>query len=168
MYAYEAAEAQQPVRLRAVHGRDGRRTDFDCLLFPVTGCVADRRTAAGFTTTRLATRSSAKPAAARPNARAAGYYVEFRTARIGLYWHSYAAFGKLEARGNPASAEYADLHPMGKPAMLRPPGLPMQSFATRTWRKRSKHRKAFAPTTAATISVIRNGRAMRTSTCAGV
>jgi hypothetical protein len=53
------------------------------------------------------------PSAARPSVRATAYYVEFRTGRIGLYGHSYAAYGRLDARGNPASAEYADLHPMG-------------------------------------------------------
>ncbi len=61
----------------------------------------------------------AKPApTVRQNVRAAGYYVEFRTGQIGLYGHSYAAYGRLDARGNPASAEYADLHPMGNYGMM--------------------------------------------------
>jgi hypothetical protein len=59
-----------------------------------------------------------RQAAPRQSAHAPGYYVEFRTGQIGLYGHSYAAFGRLDARGNPASAEYADLHPMGNYGMM--------------------------------------------------
>jgi hypothetical protein len=62
--------------------------------------------------------SAKPPAAPRQNARAAGHYVEFRTGQIGLYGHSYAVYGRLDARGNPASAEYADLHPMGNYGMM--------------------------------------------------
>jgi hypothetical protein len=46
------------------------------------------------------------------------YYVEFRVARIGLYGHSYAAYGRLDRRGNPESTSYADLHPMGGYAVM--------------------------------------------------
>ena len=46
------------------------------------------------------------------------YYVEFRAARIGLYGHSYAAFGRLDRRGNPENTSYADLHPMGGYAVM--------------------------------------------------
>jgi len=55
-----------------VHGRDDRRVDFDRLLFPVTGCVTDRRSAAGFPTTRAATRSSGQ-ARSGPPERARGH-----------------------------------------------------------------------------------------------
>ena len=78
----------------------------------------------GFFVTPAASQASdpaapAKPAqTVRPAARASGYYVEFRTGQIGLYGHSYAAYGRLDARGNPASAEYADLHPMGNYGMM--------------------------------------------------
>jgi hypothetical protein len=46
------------------------------------------------------------------------YYVEFRVARIGLYGHSYAAYGRLDRRGNPENTSYADLHPMGGYAVM--------------------------------------------------
>ena len=41
------------------------------------------------------------------------HYIEFRVAQIGTYGHSYVAYGRLDARGNPAEFNYADLHPMG-------------------------------------------------------
>ena len=41
------------------------------------------------------------------------YYIDFRVAQIGTYGHSYVAYGRLNARGKPADAHYADLHPMG-------------------------------------------------------
>lgn len=41
------------------------------------------------------------------------YYIDFRVAQIGTYGHSYVAFGRLDRRGKPTSAEYADLHPRG-------------------------------------------------------
>jgi hypothetical protein len=57
----------------------------------------------------------AKPtAAASPN----GYYIEFRVAQIGTYGHSYVAYGRLNARGQPADYHYADLHPMGNYAVM--------------------------------------------------
>src|SRR5215471_12038798 len=46
------------------------------------------------------------------------YYIEFRVARIGLYGHSYVAYGRLNARGQPADSHYADLHPMGNYAVM--------------------------------------------------
>src|SRR5229473_1185570 len=48
----------------------------------------------------------------------AGYYVEFRVAQIGLYGHSYVAYGRLDGRGQPADFHYADLHPMGNYAVM--------------------------------------------------
>src|SRR5215470_2908752 len=48
----------------------------------------------------------------------AGYYVEFRVAQIGLYGHSYVAYGRLDARGQSADFHYADLHPMGNYAVM--------------------------------------------------
>jgi hypothetical protein len=44
---------------------------------------------------------------------AQAFYVEFRAARNGVYGHSYVAYGELDARGTPASACYADVHPDG-------------------------------------------------------
>ena len=41
------------------------------------------------------------------------YYVEFRAAVDGLYGHSYIAYGRLNTLGQPASAAYADIHPIG-------------------------------------------------------
>src|SRR3954447_23311681 len=41
------------------------------------------------------------------------YYIDFRVAQIGAYGHSYVAYGRLNVRGTPADAHYADLHPMG-------------------------------------------------------
>ena len=41
------------------------------------------------------------------------YYIDFRVAQIGAYGHSYVAYGRLNTRGKPADAHYADLHPMG-------------------------------------------------------
>lgn len=41
-----------------------------------------------------------------------GYFVEFRAAEIGVYGHSYVAFGRLNANGRPVSAQYADFHPV--------------------------------------------------------
>src|SRR3954469_14275398 len=41
------------------------------------------------------------------------YYIDFRVAQIGAYGHSYVAYGRLNVRGKPADAHYADLHPMG-------------------------------------------------------
>lgn len=108
---YEAVEDQAPVRERALRGR---------LAVTVAALVL----ATGLSVAPAASQASdpaapAKPApAVRQNVRAAGYYVEFRTARIGLYGHSYAAYGRLDGRGNPASAAYADLHPMGNYGMM--------------------------------------------------
>lgn len=59
-----------------------------------------------------ATKPSKKPPS-RQRTNSGLYYIEFRAARIGLYGHSYAAYGRLDARGNPATTDYADLHPMG-------------------------------------------------------
>jgi len=46
------------------------------------------------------------------------YYIEFRVAQIGLYGHSYAAYGRLGARDELATVSYADLHPMGNYALM--------------------------------------------------
>jgi hypothetical protein len=59
----------------------------------------------------------AKPA--RPSAKSpGGYYIEFRAARIGLYGHSYVAYGRLDRFGNPETTTYADRHPMGNYAIM--------------------------------------------------
>lgn len=41
------------------------------------------------------------------------YYVEFRAAVDGVYGHSYIAYGRLNTLGQPVSAAYADIHPIG-------------------------------------------------------
>ena len=63
---------------------------------------------------------AASPAADNktPAAQRYGYYVEFRVAEIGTYGHSYAVYGRLNARGQPADSHYADLHPMGNYAIM--------------------------------------------------
>ncbi len=54
-----------------------------------------------------------------PKAAATGaYYVEFRVAQIGAYGHSYVAYGRLNAQGQPAEHRYADLHPVGNYALM--------------------------------------------------
>lgn len=51
--------------------------------------------------------------AAAPKQSTGRYYIEFRVAEIGTYGHSYVAYGRLNERGKPTDAHYADLHPMG-------------------------------------------------------
>jgi hypothetical protein len=46
------------------------------------------------------------------------YYIEFRVARVGTYGHSYVAYGRLNAHGQPAEHRYADLHPTGNYALM--------------------------------------------------
>ena len=46
------------------------------------------------------------------------YYIEFRAARIGTYGHSYIAYGRLNARGEPADHHYTDRHPVGNYALM--------------------------------------------------
>ena len=46
------------------------------------------------------------------------YYIEFRVARIGAYGHSYVAYGRLNASGQPAEFRYTDLHPTGNYALM--------------------------------------------------
>jgi hypothetical protein len=42
-----------------------------------------------------------------------GYFVEFRAAEIGVYGHSYIAYGRLNRSGRPTEVHYADFHPQG-------------------------------------------------------
>jgi hypothetical protein len=111
MRAYETVQGQIPVRERASRGRWAATI---AALILTTGLFA----------TPAVSQSSEPAAPAKPaqtvrqNVRANTHYVEFRTGQIGLYGHSYAAYGRLDARGNPASAEYADLHPMGNYGMM--------------------------------------------------
>jgi hypothetical protein len=44
---------------------------------------------------------------------AVGYFVEFRAADIGVYGHSYIAYGRLNRSGHPTGVHYADFHPQG-------------------------------------------------------
>jgi hypothetical protein len=60
---------------------------------------------------------AAKPA--KPAAQSSGgYFIEFRAARIGIYGHSYVAYGRLDRFGNPDTTTYADRHPMGNYAIM--------------------------------------------------
>jgi len=43
----------------------------------------------------------------------ASYFVEFRVADMGVYGHSYIAYGRLSGSGKPANVQYADFHPDG-------------------------------------------------------
>lgn len=59
------------------------------------------------------------------------YYVEFRVAENGVYGHSYVAYGGLNARGQPATAAYTDVHPVGdSPSTVLGHFIPMEA-ATR-------------------------------------
>jgi hypothetical protein len=59
------------------------------------------------------------------------YYVEFRVADNGLYGHSYVAYGRLNAAGQPASADYADIHPTGElPSLVLGHFIPMKAATT--------------------------------------
>jgi hypothetical protein len=63
--------------------------------------------------------SNAEPSFNSPGAQASKpYYIEFRVARIGTYGHSYVAYGRLNAQGQPAEARYADHHPRGNYALM--------------------------------------------------
>ena len=60
---------------------------------------------------------AAKPA--KPAEKSSGgYFIEFRAARIGIYGHSYVAYGRLDRFGNPDTITYADRHPMGNYAIM--------------------------------------------------
>jgi hypothetical protein len=64
-------------------------------------------------------RSEQDANATAPKAATAGaYYIEFRVAQIGTYGHSYVAYGRLNAQGQPAEHRYADLHPIGNYALM--------------------------------------------------
>ena len=56
--------------------------------------------------------------AADPGAIPRPYYIEFRVAQIGAYGHSYVAYGRLNAQGQPIEWHYADLHPVGNYALM--------------------------------------------------
>jgi hypothetical protein len=59
------------------------------------------------------------------------YYVEFRVAQNGVYGHSYIAYGRLNALGQPATATYADIHPTGDiPSMVLGHFIPMEAATT--------------------------------------
>src|SRR5579863_6602833 len=59
------------------------------------------------------------------------YYVEFRVADDGVYGHSYIAYGRVNAAGEPATATYADIHPTGSiPSMVLGHLIPMAAATT--------------------------------------
>ena len=64
----------------------------------------------------------------RADATAHPYYIEFRVAVDGVYGHSYIAYGRLSAVGQPATATYADIHPTGDiPSMVLGHFFPMDA-----------------------------------------
>src|SRR3954462_8794895 len=59
---------------------------------------------------------AAKPA--KPAEKSSGgYFIEFRAARIGIYGHSYVAYGRLARFENPDPTPYEDRPPMGNYAI---------------------------------------------------
>jgi hypothetical protein len=59
------------------------------------------------------------------------YYVEFRVAVNGVYGHTYIAYGRLNALSQPATANYADIHPTGDiPSMVLGHFIPMDAATT--------------------------------------
>lgn len=64
----------------------------------------------------------AAPAHAQSNpageSNATSHYIEFRVAQIGTYGHSYIAYGRLNAKGQPAEHRYTDHHPTGNYALM--------------------------------------------------
>jgi len=64
----------------------------------------------------------------RADATAHPYYIEFRVAVDGVYGHSYIAYGRLSAVGQPATTTYADIHPTGEiPSMVLGHFFPMSA-----------------------------------------
>jgi hypothetical protein len=60
------------------------------------------------------------------------YYIEFRVAENGIYGHSYIAYGRLNAFGQPATTTYADIHPTGDiVTMVLGHFIPMDAASTR-------------------------------------
>ena len=85
-------------------------------LVPLRGAEAQRAYPSPETAVEALGRGTATPAAYLPGtaARASGgYFVEFRAAEIGVYGHSYIAYGRLNRRGQPTGVHYADFHPQG-------------------------------------------------------
>jgi hypothetical protein len=80
------------------------------MLSPVSAQTSD---------TKQAVQSLPAAKAAKPAAKSSGgYFIEFRAARIGIYGHSYVAYGRLDRFGNPETTTYADRHPMGNYAIM--------------------------------------------------
>src|SRR3954470_15997680 len=79
-------------------------------------------TSASAQTSSIAEQAAPSLPAAKPVKAAAksfgGYFIEFRAARIGIYGHSYVAYGRLDRFGNPDTTTYADRHPMGNYAIM--------------------------------------------------
>ena len=85
------------------------------------GCLKTTMTSASVTQTVLIAfvvgsalqPSAAEPVKALPQLPPSDYYVEFRAAEMGLYGHSYIAYGRLAANGQAITVQYADFHPQG-------------------------------------------------------
>lgn len=83
-------------------------------LVPLRGAQAQRAYQSHETAVEALGHGAAAPAAYVPgNAARASYFVEFRAAEIGVYGHSYIAYGRLNRSGQPTDVHYADFHPQG-------------------------------------------------------
>lgn len=86
-------------------------------LTPLRGAQVQRSTLLPETSGREAAAHGAVSAAAySPGGEGHGslpYFVEFRAADIGVYGHSYIAYGRLTRNGQPSQVHYADFHPQG-------------------------------------------------------
>jgi hypothetical protein len=80
----------------------------------LTSASAQTSTTIDQATPSLPAAKPVKPAAKSSS----GYFIEFRAARIGIYGHSYVAYGRLDRFGNPETITYADRHPMGNYAIM--------------------------------------------------
>jgi len=87
-----------------------------CTALALAGVAATQGIVSPAAAQAVAAQTVAAPSAAPRTPAAPGggaYYIEFRAADIGVYGHSYIAFGRLGAGGRPASVQYADFHPEG-------------------------------------------------------
>jgi hypothetical protein len=82
-------------------------------LLPLRGAEVQR----GKLSEQMTASGAVAPAAFSPGSTAArgtnSYFVEFRAAEIGVYGHSYIAYGRLNRSGRPTEIHYADFHPQG-------------------------------------------------------
>jgi hypothetical protein len=84
-------------------------------LAPLRGVQAQHAYPSHETAVEALGHGAATPAAypGRAARTSGGYFVEFRAAEIGVYGHSYIAYGRLNRSGQPTAVHYADFHPQG-------------------------------------------------------